>query len=175
MEGQNFLSEKRSRINLSAGMAKAVIPVESVASVLRNLRNFNGRARRSEFWWFFIIALIVGLALMSRFFWFASWYFSADEPLFLLLSVALLLPVLYLIIIPAVTVRRLHDTGRSARWLLICVGIVAGWGIIVGAVVSVASTSDDGWGAAILALFLGGLWVLVSLLGLAVLTKLKPR
>ncbi len=105
MEGQNFLSERRSRNNLSAGVAKAVNPIESVASVQRNLRNLNGRASRSEFWWFFIIALIVGLALMGRFLWFAPWHFFDAQLLFMLLSVALLLPVLYLIIIPAVTVR----------------------------------------------------------------------
>ena len=146
-------------------------PIESVATVLRNLLNFNGRASRSEFWWFYIIALVVCLALAGRFFWFSSWYFLVSQTLYYLLSLAFFLPVFHLVIMPAATVRRLHDSGRSALWLLIvCVGIITGWGIIIGVVALAASTSNDGWEALIIGLLMGGVWALASMIGLTALT-----
>ena len=144
-------------------------PIESVASVLRNLLNFSGRATRAEFWWSLLVALVLALALTSRLsgVWFWSWFIW--EFLYLLFSLALILPVLYLVLLPAATVRRLHDTGRSARWLLICIVIVLGWGAI-GGVMALAAYSDDGWGPLILGLIMGGIWVLISLVGLTALT-----
>ena len=102
---------------------------------------------------------------------FSSWYFLVSQTLYYLLSLAFFLPVFHLVIMPAATVRRLHDTGRSARWLLIvCVGIVAGWGIIIGVVALAASTSNDGWEALIIGLLMGGVWALASMIGLTALT-----
>ena len=68
-----------------------------------NYLNFNGRARRKEFWMFTLVHLII---------------------IFLLLSLRLLpLFIIYflLTVIPAVGVgiRRLHDTGRSGWWVLL--------------------------------------------------------
>lgn len=101
-------------------------PIQSISSVFRNYVNFSGRAQRSEFWWFTLFS-VVSQALLN---WvpFVGWIYG----------LALLLPSL------AVTVRRLHDTGRSAWWLLIYLGIAIGW--IVGMViliVSVASQDDQ--------------------------------
>ena len=72
---------------------------EAVASVVRNARNFSGRANRPEFWWFALFAFVVNIiagAIPG-----ASWIVP---------------PVLGLLIL-AVGVRRLHDTGRSGWWI----------------------------------------------------------
>ena len=83
-------------------------------AVLRKYAVFQGRARRKEFWYFFLFNLIVTvvLAVVDM----AAGMFD-DELGFGMLqglySLAILLPSL------AVTVRRLHDTDRSGWWILI--------------------------------------------------------
>ena len=146
-------------------------PVSAIVSVLQSLLNFRGRASRSEFWWFFAIALVVALVVLG---WFSGlWtfsYFLALSLLWFLPSFAFLLPAIYLVVMPAATVRRLHDTDRSARWLLFPVIVIVGWGIIAGVAWLVGATSDDGWGAAILALLFGGIWSLVGLVMMVAMT-----
>ncbi|TXI47329.1 MAG: DUF805 domain-containing protein [Lysobacter sp.] len=69
--------------------------------------NFDGRARRQEYWMFtlFNIIAIVILAIIDSFF---------GKPILQgLYTLAIILPSL------GVTVRRLHDTGRSGWWILI--------------------------------------------------------
>ncbi len=87
-------------------------PIEAITSVLRNYANFNGRAQRSEFWWF---TLIVGLFYIVA--------LSVDNVIFLLLALALVLSSL------AVTCRRLHDTGKSGWFQLL--NLVPLGGIVV--------------------------------------------
>ena len=76
--------------------------IEAVKSVFTNYANFNGRARRSEYWWYFLFSIIAseGLNLISPI---AS----------LVFSLITFIPTL------AVTFRRMHDVGKSAWFLLI--------------------------------------------------------
>ena len=149
-------------------------PIASIASVLRNFLNFRGRARRSEFWWFFGIAFVVAIVLPGLVpglgVWSLSGFFIGAFGLIqLFFTFAFLLPVIYLVSMPAVTVRRLHDTGRSALWLLLCFGILLGWGIIAGLTILVGYTGDE-WAALGLGLISGGLWSLVGMIGMVVMT-----
>jgi uncharacterized membrane protein YhaH (DUF805 family) len=75
---------------------------ESVTSVFKNFANFDGRARRSEYWWFFLVNVIVtnGLQFIS-------------PTIGMIASLALLIPSI------AVGVRRMHDVGKSGWFLLI--------------------------------------------------------
>jgi uncharacterized membrane protein YhaH (DUF805 family) len=82
--------------------------------VLKKYAVFSGRARRKEYWMFFLFNLIiyVVLALIDG----LMGTFSPQAGLGVLsglYSLAVLIPSL------AVTVRRLHDTGRSGWWILI--------------------------------------------------------
>lgn len=87
---------------------------QAVGHVLANYATFTGRARRSEFWQWYLV--IVVLSVISRF---VGWVLGSGfiggsvDLLFGLIGLALLLPTL------AVAVRRLHDTNRSGWWLLI--------------------------------------------------------
>ena len=138
--------------------------------MLRNFFNFRGRASRSEFWWFLLIVLVVGLFLVDRFNMFWSWsFFFILDLLYFLLSLVVILPAIYLVVMPAATVRRLHDTGRSARWLLLCVALLLGWGIIAGVTSLVASTGE-GWEALGVGLVMGFIWFLTSLVGIVAMT-----
>jgi uncharacterized membrane protein YhaH (DUF805 family) len=82
--------------------------------VWRKFAEFGGRARRKEYWFFFLFNLIatVVLAVVDS----VTGTFSEAIGLGLLsglYSLAVLIPYL------AVTARRLHDTGRSGWWMLI--------------------------------------------------------
>lgn len=77
-------------------------PIKAVASVFRNYVNFSGRAQRSEFWWFTLFSFVSQIVLLSVF-PIIGWIYV----------LVLFLPSL------AVTARRLHDTDRSAWWMLL--------------------------------------------------------
>lgn len=80
---------------------------------MRHYADFSGRARRREYWWF--VAIYVGLAVAIVGLE-AALAQAAGQPLvwpFLAFMLATLIPSL------AVTVRRLHDTGRSGWWVLL--------------------------------------------------------
>ena len=76
--------------------------------VLRNkYADFNGRARRSEYWYFVLFNFLIGTAVGV-----VTGLIGIDW-LSYIYSVALLVPGI------AVGVRRLHDVGKSGWWLLI--------------------------------------------------------
>jgi uncharacterized membrane protein YhaH (DUF805 family) len=90
---------------------------DAIRSVFSKYVVFSGRARRSEFWWYALFAAIVYIvaAIIDA---------AIGSPVVgYIVALALLLPSL------AVTVRRLHDTGRSGWWILI--GIIPLIGAIV--------------------------------------------
>lgn len=87
---------------------------EAVASGFRNYVNFDGRASRSEFWYWnlFITLLLVGGAIVAS---------AGILPgLVKLWGLVVFLPSL------TVCVRRLHDIDRTGRWCLISVIPIVG-------------------------------------------------
>ena len=89
--------------------------------------DFQGRARRSEYWLFSLFCFIVGFVIgILRL---ATGGMEALESgrmdpmgiVNLLFSLAILIPSL------AVSFRRLHDTDRSAWWILIALIPLLGW------------------------------------------------
>jgi uncharacterized membrane protein YhaH (DUF805 family) len=101
----------------------------AIKSFWTNYVNFKGRARRSEYWFIALFLLLANLATtvidgavfadnFGLFLEAGGW-----GPVGVIWSIAVFLPSL------AVLVRRLHDTGRSAWWLLI--GLVPLAGVIV--------------------------------------------
>ena len=74
---------------------------ESIKTCFGKYVDFSGRASRSEYWWFTLFSIISQIVL--NFIPFVGWIFS----------LALLLPSL------SATARRLHDTDRTAWWMLL--------------------------------------------------------
>jgi uncharacterized membrane protein YhaH (DUF805 family) len=84
--------------------------------VTQHYFDFNGRARRAEFWWYVLVYFIIAIILNV-----VQSILGLGTILSGLLGLALLLPSL------GVEVRRLHDIGRSGWWLLIAftgIGII---------------------------------------------------
>ena len=83
--------------------------------VLKRYAVFRGRARRKEYWMFFLFNVIISFVLMfiDGLIGLTSQSGFGVGPLYGLYLLALFIPSV------AVSVRRLHDTNRSAWWLLI--------------------------------------------------------
>lgn len=82
--------------------------------VLKNYATFSGRARRSEYWYFVLFNIIFGIvaAILDNVLG-ITFEGSAYGPIYSLYHLAVFVPSL------AVTVRRLHDVGKSGWFLLI--------------------------------------------------------
>ena len=82
--------------------------------VLKKYAVFSGRARRKEYWYFFLFNFIVSIVLAVVDSMTGSFDAEAGIGLLgLVYALGVLIPGL------AVSVRRLHDIGRSGWWLLI--------------------------------------------------------
>ena len=89
---------------------------QAVSSVLSKYATFSGRARRSEYWWWYVFITVIGIiaTVIDR----AAGLTFGDAAyaggwVSGIAGLLLFLPTF------AVFVRRLHDTGRSGWWLLI--------------------------------------------------------
>ncbi len=95
--------------------------VESINTVVfKKYANFNGRASRSEYWWYALFMFLIQILAMTLF----SNLYSYQEynPIKIIISLALFLPSL------GVNIRRLHDTNKSGWWLLspLAIGAIFG-------------------------------------------------
>lgn len=87
---------------------------ESISTCFKKYATFDGRATRSEYWWFFLFTFLVSLALGI---------FS--EVLSGVFTLGVLLPSL------AVGARRLHDIDKSGWFLLVWFIPIIGWIIMI--------------------------------------------
>ena len=101
---------------------------EYFIDILKNkYADFNGRARRREYWMFVLYVSVVGMVLSVLFGIFQNNFLGT---IFSFLSAALSLAIF----IPslALCVRRLHDIGKSGGWVFISfVPIVGGIWLLV--------------------------------------------
>jgi uncharacterized membrane protein YhaH (DUF805 family) len=84
--------------------------------VLKKYAVFGGRARRKEYWMFFLFNLIVSFVIG-----FVAGFLGAVLDMGASLSNAMSVIYSLAILIPsiAVAVRRMHDLGRSGWWILV--------------------------------------------------------
>ena len=91
---------------------------ESIKTCLTKFATFDGRASRSEYWWFqlfYVIVVIVAVILDGVL---VGGNVEAAGALEIVSQLILILPSL------AVTARRLHDVDRSGWWMLVGITIV---------------------------------------------------
>ena len=84
--------------------------------ILQKYMDFNGRAIRSEYWWFALFYLVPNVICSVL----DELVFGGLPVLQVILLISLLLPII------SVTIRRLHDTDRSGWWLLLVLVPVIG-------------------------------------------------
>jgi uncharacterized membrane protein YhaH (DUF805 family) len=80
---------------------------------LRKYADFTGRARRSEYWLFWLFSMAIEFLMVLLFGWRSGFPSTIEVLLYCIVGLGLFVPSL------AVAFRRLHDTDRSALWLLI--------------------------------------------------------
>ncbi|TAG24188.1 MAG: DUF805 domain-containing protein [Burkholderiales bacterium] len=102
----------------------------AIVTCLTKYVDFDGRASKAEFWWFFLFQIIVIVVLSI-----------VLQMLGTLASLALLLPGL------GAGVRRLHDIGKSGWWILIGLIPVIGWIIAIYWAIQPSQPEPNNWGA----------------------------
>ena len=77
-------------------------------ATLKKYADFNGRARRTEYWLFVLFSMVIAMVLGV-----VDYVLGTPGIIGLIFALAILIPSI------AVGVRRLHDADRSGWWLLI--------------------------------------------------------
>jgi uncharacterized membrane protein YhaH (DUF805 family) len=119
--------------------------------VKQKYATFAGRAPRAEFWWFTLFYMLVQIAtnILDTLFFSTGevasgpgfWaYNSNGGPLSIIAGLALLVPAL------AVTVRRLHDNGKSGWWVLLSLIPLIGGLILLFFFVQRSQAGDNAYG-----------------------------
>lgn len=80
----------------------------AVKDGLKRLTDVKDRTRRADFWWY-VLAYCIASFVVS---WFAGVFLPATVVPFVDVVLSLLLI--------AITIRRLHDTGKSGWWVIVC-------------------------------------------------------
>jgi uncharacterized membrane protein YhaH (DUF805 family) len=94
---------------------------ESIVNVFQNYANFSGRARRSEYWYFTLFIFLVSAVLSGL----NAAVFGTDAQMTIFTVIQSLFSLATLIPSIAVTVRRLHDIGKSGWfYFLILIPVV---------------------------------------------------
>lgn len=81
--------------------------MEYFTKALKHYADFTGRARRTEYWMFYLFYIIFYIVCS------AVGYFLGTEFITMVYALGLLIPLL------SAGARRLHDTGRSGWWQLL--------------------------------------------------------
>lgn len=109
--------------------------------VFENYANFNGRARRSEYWYYTLASIIIGIILMVIDSVLNLKIGSSDSGILnSIYSLAVIVPGL------AVATRRIHDIGKSG-WIIVIVYaimIAAAVVLVVGSLGAIAGQASFG-------------------------------
>lgn len=105
--------------------------IESIRACFSNFANFNGRASRSEYWWFALFIVIGNVALSM-----------VSDMLSLVFCLAVLVPSI------AAAARRLHDTDRSGWLQLIALVPLVGWLVVIYFLVQPGTAGSNRFGNA---------------------------
>ena len=100
---------------------------DSIKICFKKYKDFNGRARRSEFWYFYVLVIIIvfvlgmiSLAFLEKKYYsgyyYYSYYYERTSGYYIYLVCFLIIDLILLIPTFAASTRRLHDIGRSGYY-----------------------------------------------------------
>ena len=91
---------------------------EAVGTCFRKYFDFTGRARGSEYWYFILFTILVGITAIILDINLFGYGWESNGPLYLISSVVFFIPSI------SVATRRLHDSGKSGWWQLLYLTII---------------------------------------------------
>ena len=98
---------------------------QAVKSVFSKYATFRGRATRSEFWWYYLFLVVVGLILFAidslTGLTYGSSTMTINDTIYDVQGAGILSSIFWLVtLLPtlAVMARRLHDAGHSGLWII---------------------------------------------------------
>jgi uncharacterized membrane protein YhaH (DUF805 family) len=152
------------------GVAPSMTFDEARKSLLKHLFTFKGRASRSEYWWGYLLTVIMGTAL-GALTDLAKSMLDSSSMIFSVVSIVIFIAdILVLIICLALLTRRAHDSNKSEWWVTLpmllsflagFVGVVAG---VIGTVGGLRLTALIGFAAVIVsAIVIVIFWLVVAL------------
>ena len=94
--------------------------IAATKTVLNSYAKFEGRSGRVEFWWYVLAYIIIAVLVAI-----VEGIIGLGDLLSNILALALLVPSI------AVSVRRLHDIGKSGWWYLINLIPLVGWIVFI--------------------------------------------
>ena len=104
---------------------------QSISVCFSKFTDFNGRAKRPEYWWYFLFCFLVGIATEL-----------ISENLNFIVSLILSIPCY------AAGARRLHDTNRSGWWQLLWIIPIIGWIVVIVFLAQAGEPTENRFGAA---------------------------
>jgi len=107
---------------------------------LKNYANFSGRSQRKNFWYFILFNIIISMILAGIDMAIINSGLINIGLLSAIYSLAILIPSF------SITVRRLHDIGSSAWWLLIALIPIIGFIILIVAMILDSEPRDNKYG-----------------------------
>lgn len=99
--------------------------------------DFKTRSTRSQYWWWtlWMILMSIGAVIIDT-----MMGMGDSGPVNLILSLATLLPSI------AVSIRRLHDIGRSGWWFLLVLVPIIGWIVLIVFYCTKSQDEENQWG-----------------------------
>ncbi|MBS7538294.1 DUF805 domain-containing protein [Ancylobacter lacus] len=93
---------------------------QAVSSVLGKYATFDGRAPRSEYWWWVVFSVLLNwvTGLLDTLL-FGPWSLLVYGELHVFTPISTLIGLLLILPSLALSVRRFHDLGRAGWWLLL--------------------------------------------------------
>ena len=116
--------------------------------ITKQFADFKGRARRKEYWMYSLFQVLIGfsLYLISFIFFTNILDYSNEKGLYSSLLLFVIFLMLHFIPNIAITVRRLHDTGKSGWWYLLSLIPYIGPFILFILLVLESSEEENQWG-----------------------------
>lgn len=107
--------------------------IQAIQSGFRHYVDFNGRASRSEYWYWMLFTTLVQIVadILGG---------SEQSPVALVVTLVLLLPSL------AVGARRLHDIDRTGWWQLLWLVPLIGWIVLIVWACTKGTTGENRFG-----------------------------